>query len=131
MLGAVTSLDGAALRASADIFTAHNQTGRSTNQTESYGVSVVEAMAASIPVVTGRSGGVTETVVDGETGVLVSPGDIEGHARALFELARRPEWRTWLGANGLRRARAEFSIERETARLRELLCRAINEAGEP
>jgi glycosyltransferase involved in cell wall biosynthesis len=50
---------------------------------EEFGIAAVEAQAAGRPVVAVAAGGALETVVDGETGVLVAPGDFEGLARSL------------------------------------------------
>ena len=113
ILGAVDAETGERLRDAADVFTAHNRTGPLSRQEEAYGVSIVEAMAAALPVVTGRSGGVEETVVDGETGILVSPGDVEAHAEAFLQLARDQQLRRRMGEAGWRRAKALFSCEIE------------------
>src|SRR5205085_6008483 len=45
--------------------------------TEEFGIAAVEAQSAGRPVVAADAGGVRETVVDGETGVLLPPGDTE------------------------------------------------------
>lgn len=121
LLGSVDAKTGVLLRRQSHIFTAHNCVGPKTKQVESYGVSVVEAMAAGIPVVTGRSGGVCETVVDGETGLLFEPMDIESHADALLRLNSDPGLRQRLGHAGWKRARDQFSIEQETVQLRKIL----------
>jgi len=120
LLGAVDARTGEVLRKNADVFTAHNCFGRRTKQVESYGVSVVEAMAAGLPVVTGRSGGVCETVVDGETGILFEPLDIEAHAAALLQMSMNPNLRQRFGQAGWKRARDNFSIEREASQLRKM-----------
>ena len=112
--------DGQALFSEADIFTAHNRKGPLTNQEEAFGVSVVEAMAAGIPVITGRNGGCTETVVHNETGILVEPGDIESHAEAFILLANNSELRHSFGENGRDRVKREFSTDRERQRLIEI-----------
>jgi glycosyltransferase involved in cell wall biosynthesis len=50
---------------------------------EEFGLTSVEAQASGCPVLAFGAGGALETVVDGETGVLVPPGDVEGMARVL------------------------------------------------
>ena len=50
---------------------------------EEFGIAAVEAMAAGRPVIAAAAGGALETVVDGETGVLVQPGDVDGLAAAM------------------------------------------------
>ncbi len=119
--GAVDEPTGVRLRAEADIFTAHNQFGPVSRQEEAFGVSVVEAMAAGIPVVTGESGSIPEIVTDGAQGRLVEPGDVEAHARAFEELAINPELRASMGRSGWQRVRDQFSSEREARRLAEIL----------
>jgi N-acetyl-alpha-D-glucosaminyl L-malate synthase BshA len=57
------------------------------SQTESFGLAALEAMACGVPVVASDVGGVSEVVVDGETGFLASVGDVAGmarHARRLL-----------------------------------------------
>lgn len=81
---------------------------------------VLEAMAAGKPVVAYRSGGTPEMVRDGETGILVEPGDVEGLARAFVALGRDAARRAALGEAGSRRARAEFSLERHLDRMEAL-----------
>jgi glycosyltransferase involved in cell wall biosynthesis len=51
--------------------------------TEEFGIAAVEAQASGRPVVAAAAGGALETVVDGETGILVAPGDVEALAQAL------------------------------------------------
>jgi glycosyltransferase involved in cell wall biosynthesis len=53
--------------------------------TEEFGIAAVEAQAAGRPVIAAAAGGALETVVDGETGILVAPGDVESLAQALAE----------------------------------------------
>jgi colanic acid/amylovoran biosynthesis glycosyltransferase len=91
---------------------------------EAFGVAVVEAMADSLPVVTGRAGAVCETVVDGQTGVLVDSGDVAAHGAALVELAESAELRTAMGHAGWERARSMFSLERSMSGLRTILAEA-------
>jgi colanic acid/amylovoran biosynthesis glycosyltransferase len=121
LLGAVDAQKGAELRASSDIFTAHNCEGPLTHQVEAFGVSVVEAMADSLPIVGGRSGGLLETVVDGDTGILVEPGDVEGQAEAFLSLSRDPDRRRTMGEAAWLRAKEHFSFEKERCELLRIL----------
>jgi glycosyltransferase involved in cell wall biosynthesis len=110
------------LLAGADIFAL-------ASSSEGMPVSVLEAMAAELPVVASRVGGLAEQVVDGETGVLVEPGDPEHFAVALAGVIADGELRRRLGAAGRARAEQAFDLEpfrrahlelysRELARLR-------------
>jgi glycosyltransferase involved in cell wall biosynthesis len=55
---------------------------------EEFGITAVEAQAAGRPVIAARSGGVLETVIDGETGVFAEPGDASAFAAAIEALGR-------------------------------------------
>ena len=80
--------------------------------TEGLGTSVLDAMAAGLAVVATRAGGIPESVVDGETGLLVPPADAPALAGAIAALLRDAPRRQAFGAAGRRRARASFSAER-------------------
>ncbi len=100
------------------IFTAHNKMSALTGQEEAYGVAVVEAMMLGVPVVTGRSGGIKETVEHNKTGILFDPGNIEEHARALYNLMIDSGFRDTLSLNAKKKAREYFSVETEAKNLR-------------
>jgi glycosyltransferase involved in cell wall biosynthesis len=121
MTGEVDAPTGQRLRREAHLFTAHNQTGPISNQQEAFGVSYVEAMAEGLPVVTGRNGSIPELIDDGVEGLLFEPGDVDAHARALLRLGTDASLRSQLGEAAHGKARACFSIERETAQLRQLM----------
>jgi len=74
--------------------------------------SPVEAMACGVPVVAARVGGVVESVVDGETGFLVAPGDPSDLAAALTRLLTDPNLRYAMGAAARRRCEEVFSWEK-------------------
>jgi glycosyltransferase involved in cell wall biosynthesis len=78
---------------------------------EGLGVAVLEAMAAALPVVASRIGGLPEAVVDEVTGLLVPPGDAEALAAALTRLAEDRASAARLGVAGAQRVRARFSME--------------------
>ncbi len=76
---------------------------------------IVEAMAASRPVVATRVGGIPEIVVDGDTGLLVPPADPTAVAGALLTLLREPEMAAAMGRRGRARVEEHFSLERMVA----------------
>ncbi len=78
---------------------------------EGLGVAALEAMAAGLPVVASRVGGLAESVVDGETGLLVPPEDAGALATALGGLLRDPALRARLGAAGARRVAERYSAD--------------------
>ncbi len=80
--------------------------------TEGLGTSVLDAMAAGLAVVGTRAGGIPESVLDGQTGLLAPPGDAPALARAIAHLLQDTVQRQAFGAAGHRRARAAFSAER-------------------
>ena len=82
---------------------------------EAFGRVAVEAMAMGRPVLASAHGGALETVVDGETGRLVLPGDAGALADALAALRADPDARARLGAAGRARARDRFSVEAMTS----------------
>jgi glycosyltransferase involved in cell wall biosynthesis len=88
---------------------------------EAFGLAVAEGMAAGVPVVASRIGGIPEQVEDGQSGLLVPPGDADALAGALLRLLSDPEERTRLAAQGRERARNHFSIERTVAALHRVL----------
>jgi glycosyltransferase involved in cell wall biosynthesis len=79
------------------------------SQFESYGMVNVEAMASGKPVVSTNRGGPAETVVDGETGFLVAPGDAAALADCVLRLLHDAALRRQMGAAGRARVEALFS----------------------
>lgn len=75
-------------------------------------LAVLEAMAASLPVVATAVGGTPEAVVDGVTGWVVDPGDAEGLAAALTAAASDADERRRRAAAGLKRVQELFGVER-------------------
>ena len=76
---------------------------------EPFGQVVIEGMAAGIPVVATDGGGVKETVVHGETGLLVPMGNSQALADALRMLIDRPELRAKLSTKGRQRVLRHFT----------------------
>jgi glycosyltransferase involved in cell wall biosynthesis len=79
---------------------------------EGLGGSVLEAMAAGKAVIASRVGGLPEPVVDGTTGFLVKPGDVEGLANAIAKLAGDRVRIREMGQKGKERLNQDFTLER-------------------
>ena len=83
---------------------------------EGFGIVLLEAMLAGLPVVATRVSAVPEVVMDDETGLLVEPGDHAGLAAHLEALLIDPERAAALGEAGRKRALREFSVGRMAER---------------
>ena len=79
---------------------------------ETFGISVIEAMAFGLPVVATHVGGLPEVVEDGVTGILVPPKDSKALAEALLQLLRDPDLSARMGQAGRERVRSEFTVDR-------------------
>ncbi len=121
IFGAVSSSQAEKLLGEADIFTQHNIVGELSRQSEAFGVSIVEAMSHGLPVVGTKNGGVVETVLDGLTGTLVTPGDIEAQAKAFLLYANDPHLRQQMGSQARKRVEEHFTLDQEKYRLRSIL----------
>jgi glycosyltransferase involved in cell wall biosynthesis len=78
---------------------------------EGLGVSLLQASAAAVPIVTSRAGGLPEAVEDQLNGLLVPPGDVQALTDALKLLLGDAALRHRFGAAGRARVLAEFSID--------------------
>ena len=84
---------------------------RLLSEAEALPMSILEAMALGLPVVTTDVGGAAEAVAHAETGLVVAPRDTGAAAAALARLAAQPEWARQLGEHGRERRRARFGGE--------------------
>lgn len=91
-----------------------------TSVSEGFPLTLIEAMAARLPVVATRAGGVQEIVLAENTGLLVPVGDDAGLARAVLRLAADPNLRERMGEAGYERAQQNFSDARMFASYDEL-----------
>jgi glycosyltransferase involved in cell wall biosynthesis len=89
---------------------------------------ILEAQASALPVVATRHTGIEDVVVEGETGLLVDEGDVDGMAREMIRLAGNPQLAGSLGAAGRARVVDHFSLERSIARLSQVIRDAGNAA---
>lgn len=76
---------------------------------ESCGLSVVEAMATGLPVVAAEVGGMTNTVVAGETGLFFQAGNVAQLTETLRSLLQNPDYACVLGQRGRQRALERFT----------------------
>jgi phosphatidyl-myo-inositol alpha-mannosyltransferase len=106
-LGRVTDEEKAQLFRTADIYCSP-ATGR-----ESFGIVLLEAMAAGAPIVCSDIHGYKGVVQRGRQAILVPPGDAKTMAAALMQLIEDPAMRARMGASGRERAE-QFSWERVT-----------------
>jgi glycosyltransferase involved in cell wall biosynthesis len=93
------------------------------SETESFGRVIAEAMACGRPVVGFRVGAVGELIVDGETGLLAEPFDIDTFASHIVQLVKDKTLRDRLGEASRKRAVANYD-------LRKCLDRLVNELVE-
>ena len=77
---------------------------------EGLGIAVLKASAAGLAVIACDAGGLRESVVDGQTGLLVAPGDADALEQAIRTLVDDEAMRANLGAAGRERMQNEFSI---------------------
>lgn len=128
-LGDAVTLHGACdhatvrtMLARADVFVQHSVVAPN-GDTESQGISLVEAMASCLPVVVTDHNGFSETVKEGVTGCLVPEGDVAGMARHLVALLQDDALRDRMGRAGRARAETYFDTRVVTAQMRGILSR--------
>ena len=76
-------------------------------------LTAIETLAAKVPLVATAVDGTPEVVIDGETGILVPPGDPQALAQAIGRLVREPELRRNLALRGRERVVERFTIQRQ------------------
>lgn len=98
-----------------------------TSVSEGIPVTIIEAMAAGLPVISTRVGGVPEVIDDGETGLLAASGDSDGLARAMVRISQEPQLREALAVRGRERVASRFSEERMIERYASLYAELAQE----
>ncbi len=128
-LGRVSDADLRTLHRSGDLFVMLCRNRWGGLEQEGFGIVFVEAAASGTPQIAGRSGGSHEAVVDGVTGLVVSPRSVDESAAAIAGLLADPHKRRAFSLAGRARCVAEFSYDVLADRLGATL-RGL-EAGRP
>lgn len=115
--------DTASLLAAADVVAV-------PSRQEGQGIVALEAMAARKPVVASYVGGLPETILGGETGLLVPPESPQELAGALTALLTDSERRAAMGEAGRKRVEAEFTVETMVRRIEAVYREVIDAARE-
>jgi glycosyltransferase involved in cell wall biosynthesis len=97
---------------------------------EGFGLVAVEALAAARPVVATAAGGLTQILEDGETALLVPPGDAAGLARAIAALLEDPNRGRAMGARGQVEASARFALRPWIRRIEDLYEELVGDGGD-
>lgn len=88
---------------------------------EGFGITYVEANAFGKPVIASSTGGVESAVLNGKTGLLVAPKDIDAISHAIRRLCDDPVYRASLGTFGKARVEKEFQWQIQADRLKQIL----------
>ncbi len=94
---------------------------------EGFSNAIIEAMAASKPVIATNGGGNPEAVIPGETGILVPPEDDAALAEAVIKLLEDPQIREKMAVAGREKVESEFSVELMVEREEKLFERLLEE----
>ncbi|MCY3867220.1 MAG: glycosyltransferase family 4 protein [Chloroflexi bacterium] len=78
---------------------------------EGFGLVLLEAMSRRVPIVASRVGAIPEIVIDGETGILVEPRNVDQLAKAMTRLLKDRALRKYMGLLGAARLEERFSVE--------------------
>ena len=82
-----------------------------TSKNEGTPVSLIEAQAGNIPVITTDVGGVRDIMIDGETGYIIPPGDKELYTQRLFELVEDEKKRAKMSQKGWKFVEDKFQYK--------------------
>jgi glycosyltransferase involved in cell wall biosynthesis len=93
---------------------------------EGMGRALIEAMAAGLPVIASRVGGIPAVVSHEQTGLLVPPGDASALAEALRRLLDRPEWASQLGLAASRSVDSRYGSVSMTRAIESIFVEALS-----
>jgi spore coat protein SA len=99
------------------------------SEAEAFGIAAVEASAAGLPVIATAVGGLRDIVVDGETGFLLQPGNVQGMHECLSLLAQDGHRRVRMSRAARSRAEMHFDARRNADRIVTILRAAADGPG--
>ncbi len=99
------------------------------SQSESFGLSALEAMSCSVPVVSSSTGGLPELVVHGETGFIAELGDVQRMAKYAIDLLTDERKLALFSHNARTRAVEKFAVDLIIPQYEKLYEEALNETG--
>jgi glycosyltransferase involved in cell wall biosynthesis len=99
------------------------------SQSESFGLTALEAMACEVPVIATRVGGIPELVEDKGCGYLFEIGDVDGMAAASLRVLSDHAERERLGKRGREIAVSRFTTEKIIPQYEELYSRVVRESA--
>ena len=97
--------------------------------TEALPTVLAEAMAARLPLIASRVGGIPEMVTEGQNGFLIEPEDQESLSRACIRLLKNQEERAEMGAEGWKIVNQKFSIQRQVEQLKDFYLEQLKAYG--
>jgi len=109
-----------------DVFAMPSRANLAFHDVEGFGLVFLEAGACAKPVIAGRSGGIEDAVVDGLTGLVVDPSDVQGIGQALIRLLTDSALRERLGQQGRVRVEEKHTWRIVGARVETILERVAN-----
>jgi glycosyltransferase involved in cell wall biosynthesis len=98
-------------------------------EAEAFGIAAVEASAVGLPVIATAVGGLHDIVVDGETGFLLQPGNVQGMYECLFLLTQDRSRRVRMSQAARNHAEIHFDARRNAGRIVTILSEAANITG--
>ena len=105
-----------------DVFVMPSRADLANCDVEGFGMVYLEANACGKPVIAGKSGGIADAVLDGETGLLVPPDSPATLAESICRLLTDTDYAEMLGRQGRERAIREFSWDAIADRVDRIIC---------
>jgi phosphatidylinositol alpha-1,6-mannosyltransferase len=122
LTGEITDVPLEQVYALCDLFVMASRARLDKHDVEGFGMVFLEASACGKVVIGGRSGGIADAIIDGETGVLVDPHSPDEIASAVNRLLADPSLMVHMGLQGRDRVIREFTWDRVAAQVQTILC---------